>query len=65
MTSGVAASTQAPPSSNQTVLLNGHPMTIVGVTAPGYHGFDSGERIDALVPTMMKNEITPHLAGSR
>ena len=44
---------------NQQVLLNGHPMTIVGVAAPGYHGFDPGARIDALVPTMMKAEMTP------
>ena len=44
---------------NQTVLLNGHPMTVVGVAAPGYHGFDPGARVDALVPTMMKAEMTP------
>jgi predicted permease len=48
---------------NQKVLLNGHPMTVVGVTAPGYHGFDVGERIDALVPTMMKNQMTPSWGG--
>jgi predicted permease len=48
---------------NQTVLLNGHPMTVVGVTAPGYHGFDPGERVDALVPTMMKAEMTPTWNG--
>ena len=48
---------------NQTVLLNGHPMTVVGVTAPGYHGFDPGARVDALVPTMMKAEMTPTWNG--
>jgi predicted permease len=48
---------------NQKVLLNGHPMTIVGVTAPGYHGFDPGARVDALVPTMMKKEMTPTWDG--
>ncbi len=48
---------------NQTVLLNGHPMTVVGVAAPGYHGFDPGARVDALVPTMMKNEMTPTWKG--
>src|SRR5262249_1519817 len=37
--------------------------TVIGVAAPGYHGFDVGERIDALVPTMMKNEMTPTWQG--
>src|ERR1035437_4658738 len=48
---------------NQTVLLNGRPMTVVGVAAPGYHGFDPGARVDALVPTMMKAEMTPTWNG--
>ena len=48
---------------NQTLLLNGHPMTVVGVTSPGYHGFDPGARVDALVPTMMKAEMTPTWNG--
>ena len=48
---------------NQTLLLNGHPMTVVGVTAPGYHGFDPGARVDALVPTMMKADMTPTWNG--
>ena len=48
---------------NQTLLLNGHPMTVVGVTAPGYHGFDPGARVDVLVPTMMKAEMTPTWNG--
>src|ERR1039458_3933095 len=48
---------------NQTVLLNGYPMTVVGVVAPGYHGFDPGARVDALVPTMMKAQMTPSCYG--
>src|SRR5579871_3943451 len=36
---------------NQSILLNGQPMTVVGVAAPGYHGFDPGSRTDVLVPT--------------
>ena len=48
---------------NQTVLLNGHPMTVVGITAPGYHGFDPGARVDVLVPTMMKAQMTPTWNG--
>ena len=38
-------------------------MTVVGVAAPGYHGFDPGARIDVLVPTMMKAEMTPTWNG--
>jgi predicted permease len=48
---------------NQTVLLNGYPMTVVGVAAPGYHGFDPSARVDALVPTMMKAQMTPTWDG--
>jgi predicted permease len=48
---------------NQTVQLNGHPMTVIGITAAGYHGFDPGARVDALVPTMMKKEMTPTRNG--
>jgi predicted permease len=48
---------------NQTVDLNGHPMTVIGVTAKGYHGFDVGARVDALVPTMMKGQMTPTWNG--
>ena len=47
----------------QKILLNGHPMAIVGVAAPGYHGFDPAARIDLLVPTMMKAEMTPTWNG--
>ena len=48
---------------NQKILLNGQPMTVIGVTAAGYHGFDVGTRIDVLVPTMMKAQMTPTWNG--
>jgi predicted permease len=48
---------------NQKVELNGHPMTVIGVTAKGYHGFDPGLRVDVLVPTMMKAQMTPTWNG--
>jgi predicted permease len=48
---------------NQTVLINGYPMTIVGVAARDYRGFDIAERTDILVPTMMKNQMTPTWQG--
>jgi predicted permease len=48
---------------NQTVLLNGYPITIVGIAARDYRGFDIAERTDILVPTMMKNQMTPTWQG--
>ncbi|MGH9311805.1 MAG: ABC transporter permease [Vicinamibacterales bacterium] len=44
---------------NQSVTLNGYPMTIVGVTAPGFTGVDIGGASDVLVPVMMKAQMTP------
>jgi predicted permease len=44
---------------NQSITLNGHPMTIVGVTAPGFTGVDIGSVSDVLVPLMMKAQMTP------
>ncbi len=48
---------------NQVLLLNGHPMTVIGVAAPGYRGFDIGQRVDVLVPAMMKAQMTPTWNG--
>jgi predicted permease len=48
---------------NKVLQLNGHPMVVVGVAAPGYRGFDVGERVDVLVPTMMKAAMTPTWNG--
>jgi len=48
---------------NQTIQLNGYPMTVIGVAARGYHGFDVGTRTDVLVPTMMKAAMTPPGTG--
>ncbi len=48
---------------NKVVRLNGHPMTVIGVAAPGYRGFDVGARTDAMVPAMMKAQMTPTWNG--
>ncbi len=48
---------------NQVLLLNGHPMMVIGVAAPGYRGFDVGQRVDVLVPAMMKAQMTPTWNG--
>src|SRR5262245_45848578 len=41
------------------VLLNNHPMTVVGVSAPGFRGMDFGEVPTVFVPIMMKKQATP------
>jgi len=44
---------------NRTVTLNGLPMTIVGVTPPGFYGVVVGENPDVTVPVAMKAQMTP------
>ena len=44
---------------NRNISLNGHPMTIVGVVQPGFHGVVLGESPDVMVPVMMKAQMTP------
>jgi predicted permease len=44
---------------NQDVRVNGHPMTVVGIAAPGFSGVDVGAPADVFVPLMMKREMTP------
>jgi predicted permease len=43
----------------RTVRLNSHPMTVIGVTAEGFHGVDWGEVPSVWVPLMMKRQATP------
>jgi putative ABC transport system permease protein len=44
---------------NQTLTVNGHPMTIVGVSAAGFSGLQVGTSADVMVPLMMKSLMTP------
>ena len=44
---------------NRTIRLNGHPMTIVGVSQSGFFGVVLGQNPDVMVPVMMKAEMTP------
>src|SRR5206468_3121269 len=44
---------------NQTITLNGLPMTVVGVAAAGFHGIVGDENPDVMVPVMMKAQMTP------
>jgi predicted permease len=44
---------------NQTITVNGHPLTIIGVSAPGFTGLQVGQAADVMVPVMMKPQMTP------
>jgi len=44
---------------NQTITVNGHPLTIVGVSARGFTGIQVGQAADIMVPLMMKAQMTP------
>jgi predicted permease len=43
----------------QGVLVNGHPMVVVGVAPPGFHGIEVGESADVYVPLMMLPQVIP------
>jgi predicted permease len=47
----------------KTVRLNGFPITIVGVSPPGFNGTDVGTAPSFFVPLMMKAEMTPTYDG--
>jgi len=44
---------------NQSILVNGHPFTVVGVAQPGFHSVVMGDMPDVFVPMMMKMQIIP------
>jgi putative ABC transport system permease protein len=44
---------------NQTLLINAHPFTIVGVAPPGFHSIVAGATEEVFVPLTTKNIITP------
>ena len=43
----------------QTISINGHPFTVLGVAAPGFHSVVAGDNPAVFVPITMKPEITP------
>jgi predicted permease len=45
------------------VRMNGQPMTVVGVAAPGFSGFDLGRPTDVFAPMMMDTALTPTWKG--
>jgi predicted permease len=49
----------APDILGQKILLNGQPMTVIGVAAAGFNGVQVGAVTDVFVPMTMKAQITP------
>ena len=43
----------------QTVRVNDHPMTVVGIGPLGFHGVEVGESLDVFVPLMMQPQVIP------
>jgi predicted permease len=48
---------------NRTIVINGQPMTIVGVAARGFHGTTLGPRPLAYVPITMRTALNPTFTG--
>jgi len=44
---------------NQTITVNGQPLTVVGVSGRGFTGVQVGQAVDISVPVMMKAQMTP------
>lgn len=44
---------------NQTILVNGHPFTVVGVAQRGFHSAVMGDTPDLFAPMMMKAQLMP------
>ncbi len=45
------------------IVVNGRPLTVVGVAAAGYTGIQVGAHADLFVPMMMKAQMTPYWNG--
>lgn len=44
---------------NDTILINGHPFTVIGVAAPGFQSVQVGFSPAIYTPMMMKEQVTP------
>lgn len=48
---------------NKSLVVNGQPMTVVGVSRAGFMGVQIGQTPDVFIPMMMKKQITPTWDG--
>ena len=53
----------APDVVGRRVLVNKHPMTVIGVAAPGFHGIDVGEVPSLWIPAVMSAQAIPGFDG--
>jgi len=44
---------------NKQLVINGHNMTVIGVTQPGFDGVELGHSSKVFIPVMMKAQMTP------
>ena len=49
----------------ETVSVNNRPMTVIGVSAAGFHGIEVGNSIDLYVPMTMQETVMPNWAARR
>src|SRR5262249_423083 len=54
---------QNPSVLNQTILVNGHSLTVVGVARAGFTGVQVGQIPDVFIPLSMKAQMTPNWNG--
>src|SRR5574341_202883 len=54
---------QNPSTLNQTLLINGHQLTVVGVARAGFNGVQVGQSPDVFIPVTMKEQMTPNWKG--
>ncbi|HTG16578.1 MAG TPA: ABC transporter permease, partial [Blastocatellia bacterium] len=48
---------------NKTLIVNGVPMSVVGVARPGFNGVQVGQTPDVFIPISMKAQMTPNWDG--
>jgi predicted permease len=48
---------------DKTLIVNGVPMTVVGVARPGFNGVQVGQTPDVFIPISMKAQMTPNWDG--
>jgi hypothetical protein len=48
---------------NQTMIVNGHSLTVIGVARRGFQGVEVGESPDVFIPITMKAQMTPNWDG--
>ena len=54
---------QNPSVLNQTLLINGHQLTVVGVARAGFSGVQVGQSPDVFIPLTMQEQMTPNWKG--